>query len=629
MPYSLISNYRTNNPLQLFSPSDFAALPLLEQLVATGINSLKIEGRLKPAEYVAEVTRIYRKTLDTISQKIIDSQLRNQPTRNQKNNFIDATISSDMTRLELIFSRGLSTGWLGEVDLRELVSGNIMSHRGVEIGKVIEVRRDAAVVRLSGKIQRGDGVMFENKEQPENSQGGRVYEIIRNGMSVQNCDENVKVLLTFANDSIDSQYVKSGQSARKTNDPEVEREIRKSLESKHTQRRVPIDITLTAIAGQPLKLSATTPLGATCEIICNDNLQIAVKHPITTETLQTQFDRLGDTIFSLGNLNAKIEGNPMIPLSVIGKLRREMIETLEKFKPQSKTKIEFRDNYENIKRKIDKSFAEIFVTKNKNGDEKNIDDNKSDSPTIHFLLREIEILEDTKLLKRIIASGCRSFYVELRKIDEYELASRILRCEGVSFVAVAPRIILPRENWFAEKFTALKPDAVLVRNCEELLFFTERNIPAIADFSFNVINELSFQKLLEWKAERITTGFDLNEERLKNFCEKIPKSKVELIIFGRVPLFTMKHCLWRTSVIPRGDSCNQICRRQPLKLKDRRGAIHSARSDMLCRNIIENAAEYAINPIKNVQHYRIEWDSRLGNPVEIIERIREYFREYL
>ncbi|MDR2762146.1 MAG: U32 family peptidase, partial [Planctomycetaceae bacterium] len=418
IPYSLIENNRTRNPSQLLSPSDFAALPLFEQLVSTGINSLKIEGRLKPAEYVAEVTRIYRKTLDKIAKKITDSQSFNQTKPNPKNNFVNDTISSDMTRLELIFSRGLSTGWLGEVEPQELVSGNIMSHRGVEIGNVIEVRRDAAVVRLSGKIQRGDGVMFENEEQPEHSQGGRVYEIMRNGKSVQSCDENVKVLLTFANDSIDSQYVKSGQSTRKTNDPELEREIRKSLESKRTRRRVPIDITITAITGQPLKLSAATPIGATCEIICNDNLEAAVKHPITLETLQIQFDRLGDTIFSLGNLNATIEGNPMIPLSVIGKLRREMIEKLESFKSQSKTKIELRENYETIKLKTNKSFATFFVTKNQT--ENNSDNNKSDSPTIHFLLREIAVLEDTELLKRIIASGCNSFYAELRNIDEYE-----------------------------------------------------------------------------------------------------------------------------------------------------------------------------------------------------------------
>ncbi|MDR1480793.1 MAG: U32 family peptidase [Planctomycetaceae bacterium] len=600
IPYSLIGNNCTNNPAQILSPCDLAALPILEQLTAAGVNSLKIEGRLKPAKYVAETTRIYRETLDYIEQKI-------------ENN----TIHEDLVRLEMIFSRGFTTGWLDKVEPRLLVLGNVMSHRGVEIGKVIEMRRDAVVVRLSSKVQRGDGILFENNEQPNNSQGGRVYEIMRNGESVQKCTENVKVLLTFANNSIDPQYVTAGQSVRKTNDPELEREIRKSLESKNTSRRVPINIEITAVAGKPIKISAESLTGAMCEIVGKDNLEVAVKHPITLEMLSTQFSRLGDTIFSLGKIKAEIQGNPMIPLSLLGKLRHELIDKLENYSPQSKNKIEFHDNLETIKRNIHNSFSQIYVTKNKEKIGEKI------PTTIHLLLREIGIFEDEELLKRIIALGCKSFYGEFGSIAEYRFASQVVRGNGASFVAVLPRVILPLEDWKADKFLELKPDAVLARNCGELLFFNECNIPVIADFSFNVINELSFQKLLEWGVERVTPGFDLSEEQTVSFCESVPKSAVELIVFGRVPLFTINHCLWRANIIPQGKPCGQICKQVPLKIEDRRGAIHSVRPDILCKNIIENAAEYSIKPINGIEHIRIEWDSRLGNLLRTIEKFSQ------
>jgi putative protease len=58
----------------ILSPHDLAALPLLAKLIATGIHAFKIEGRLKPPEYVAEVTQIYREALDHLAP-ISDGQV--------------------------------------------------------------------------------------------------------------------------------------------------------------------------------------------------------------------------------------------------------------------------------------------------------------------------------------------------------------------------------------------------------------------------------------------------------------------------------------------------------------------------------------------------------------------------
>jgi len=53
----------------ILSPHDFAALPLLPKLMATGVHAFKIEGRLKPPEYVAEVTKIYREAIDHFADR--------------------------------------------------------------------------------------------------------------------------------------------------------------------------------------------------------------------------------------------------------------------------------------------------------------------------------------------------------------------------------------------------------------------------------------------------------------------------------------------------------------------------------------------------------------------------------
>jgi putative protease len=53
-----------NQGKPILSPHDLAALPVLSKLIASGVHAFKIEGRLKPPEYVAEVTRIYREAID-------------------------------------------------------------------------------------------------------------------------------------------------------------------------------------------------------------------------------------------------------------------------------------------------------------------------------------------------------------------------------------------------------------------------------------------------------------------------------------------------------------------------------------------------------------------------------------
>ena len=67
MPYDLICDGKPvplGDRKYLLSPQDLAGLEVLPDLVRAGVASLKIEGRLKTPEYVANITRIYRKALD-------------------------------------------------------------------------------------------------------------------------------------------------------------------------------------------------------------------------------------------------------------------------------------------------------------------------------------------------------------------------------------------------------------------------------------------------------------------------------------------------------------------------------------------------------------------------------------
>src|SRR5207237_10143749 len=105
MPYDLIADGRQvelGDRKYLLSPQDLAGLELLPDLARAGVASLKIEGRLKSPEYVANITRVYRKALDDLSQPSIThraSRITDTASR------INSQVPSDTRyHLEMAFS---------------------------------------------------------------------------------------------------------------------------------------------------------------------------------------------------------------------------------------------------------------------------------------------------------------------------------------------------------------------------------------------------------------------------------------------------------------------------------------------------------------------------------------------
>ena len=235
---------------------------------------------------------------------------------------------------------------------------------------------------------------------------------------------------------------------------------------------------------------------------------------------------------------------------------------------------------------------------------------------LHILFRESAHFEE-KSLSEWLKIGCRSFYAELCCMEDYKRAAMAIRNISAEFVAVLPRILKPGESKFLPKIADLQPDAVLARNLEELAFFRDRHVPVIVDFSLNVINDLAFYQMLDWGAERITFGLDLDEKQMSNLLQHVPPERVEQIVLGRVPLFTMEHCLWQTQFLRAGEPCHKLCRKQPLQIEDRYGALHTVRPDIFCRNIVERSEPMEAPSL--VSHRRIEWDDRMGNLTQIIK----------
>ena len=308
------------------SPHDLAAYDRLPQLIAAGVSALKIEGRMKPAEYVACVTRHYRTAIDAACGVAVPAASSEPMQARRPHHQLGA---EEVAEMELAFSRGFCHGWLDGPDHQALVSGLSSAKRGTRLGTVKAIRGERVVVQLAGPIRRGDGVVLEGDRSQAAEQGGRVYEVFQNRRSVEHCAAGQVVELAFRYGSLDPAKIRPGQTVWKPDDPQAAQRLRKTYAVGCRQRCVPLDLAIDAAVGTPLRIAASAATGAACRLESPEPLAAAAKHPLSLEMLREQFGRLGKTPYALRRLEAHIDGQPMIPLSVLGKLRHEMVRLLE------------------------------------------------------------------------------------------------------------------------------------------------------------------------------------------------------------------------------------------------------------------------------------------------------------
>src|SRR5207247_1174621 len=144
MPYELISDGKSvplGDRRYLLSPQDLAGLEVLPDLIRAGVASLKIEGRLKSPEYVANITRVYRQALDDLPSA--GNSLRKSEIVNRK------------YEMEMAFSRGLYTGWFRGIDNQHLVHARFGKKRGVYLGHVTRVQGEEVFVELRDRLKPG------------------------------------------------------------------------------------------------------------------------------------------------------------------------------------------------------------------------------------------------------------------------------------------------------------------------------------------------------------------------------------------------------------------------------------------------------------------------------------------
>lgn len=562
----------------LLSPQDLSGLPVLPDLLTTGVSCLKIEGRLKTPEYVANVTQVYRQVLDRLVAQAPPTGLLAQPPT-----YVPSP--DEQYRLEMAFSRGLYTGWFQGIDNQALVHGHFGKKRGVYLGQVLAVTKDGITIQPHAPIKPGDGVVIDQGRPDHPEAGGRVYAVRVQGDAT---------VLVFGRHDLNLKRVDVGDHLWKTNDPELDKTVRQSYSGDTPRFQQAIQIALHGTVGQPLVAIACDPQGHRVQMRSTMPLVAAHSRPLTTDRLQRQLGRLGNTPFFLKSLDNHLQGEVMVPVSELNRMRRALVAQLEAqrrhphrwhLQPQG-------------------ALAALLPT--------------PIAPAADSLPQLIALVRTQAQLQAAIAAGVNTCYCEFENPAAYRDAVAWFR--GIqtrpeqSLWVAPPRITKPREQYILEQVARSQADGYLVRNYDHLHYFADQR--CIGDFSLNVANPLTADYFItHYSLERLTASYDLNVEQLTHLLQATPAPWFEITLHQHMPLFHMEHCVFCAFLSEGHDfrTCGRPCETHQVTLRDRKGTDHILQADAGCRNTLFNGvaqtgADYAQRLVKaGVRYFRIEF----------------------
>ena len=293
--YELLQENQLVSSGHLLSTKDICTLPLLPELLKTGVASLKVEGRMKSPEYVAGVTGIYRKYLDMYYSGApydVDPH--------------------DILILQQLFNRGaFSEGYLKTHSGMAMMCPTHPKHWGVAAGKVLSYdrKKQTAVLRFDKAMVPGDGIEIRTDEEDgvgtylnkPSAAGQRAFVSIRG-------------------------EVRENQAVYQTYDKRLMDELK--LRYELVSRKVPMDAAVSIHAGKPAELTVTA-LGESVTVQ-GEVPTAAQSQPLTVDNVSAQISKLGNTIYKCEKICVDLDDGLYLNKSALNSLKNMAAEALQK-----------------------------------------------------------------------------------------------------------------------------------------------------------------------------------------------------------------------------------------------------------------------------------------------------------
>ncbi len=477
----------------LLSPKDLNISESIGHLIESGIDSFKIEGRLKHPEYVAGVVRIYRKLIERYFE-----------------NPAGFKVSYDEQQtLRQLFNRGFTEGYFFGNPGGNLMSRIQPHNQGTYLGNVVKYDRERkfAYIHIEQPLRIGDGIGTQGR-----GTGTTVRSMYIDNQSVESTPACATVKIPM------EKIVYSNETVFKTYDFR----LMESFRIKDASRKIPLNMSFTAKQGKPVTLSITDGVNQVTQK--GDVPEKAKGSPISEDSINQHLKKLGNTFFEPENIVIDLDNDIFIPISQLNTLRRTAVKKLE----------------DELTRKWKRKCIKPDIT---------FDSRDIQTKTKPLLSVNTCSLESFKAAvdggADVVYFGGENFTDSPLTPEDYQSAIEYGKQKGVKVYLNAPRIDKKlgesdQLNKLYELYLDQNPDGFLVANpgaLHRLHNSTDKSL--VIDYPLNVFNRLAMAHYSE-QCQRVTLSPELTLDEIKQMASKGP---VECLVHGFFPLMVLEHDL--------------------------------------------------------------------------------------
>lgn len=545
----------------LLSPKDLKMIDHLPDLIAAGIGSLKVEGRMKRPEYVATVIRNYREMIDNY----------------YANPMIFKVPQTAHKELEQIFNRDFTTGYFYGHQYKDLMSYKRPNNRGLLLGRITEVFPKSIKIKLAEPLSLGDG--YEVWVTKGGRLGGEIKEITYQGKKIAAAQAGQEVEI-----KIGPGRPRVGDRVFKTNDALLMQRAKESFTSPKIAHKIPLQLKVKVEIGQVMEVEARDEEGYQTHCQGDFVVEKALKHPVDKDTLWKQLGRLGNTPFELTKLEGVIGEEAMVPVSELNQLRRKIVDNL------------LLDRQKELKKKVP---PKNLYLENMNSVLERIPP-QMPNPVKPMLT---VLVGGPKALKEAVDHGADQVYLNWEGLKNREnfsftnLKESINFChdKGVKAILRLPTFVaeekIDKLKDLMNRISSINLDGYLIGNLGLMKLAEDYGLNNImADYTLNIFNDVSIFTLLENQITQGTLSPELTLEQINKF-KYLGNLPLEVMVHGNFPLMVSEYCAVgsikgsRTSK----EHCGNACLGGEFGLKDRMNFVFPLAMDEDCRMLLYNA----------------------------------------
>ena len=518
LPYKLLENNSVIDSGYLLSTRDICGLDFIPDMINAGVTCLKIEGRMKKPEYVATVTRIYRKYIDLAESSepyVVDD--------------------ADRKILMQAFNRGsFSCGHLSNEPNKKLVFKDKSDNMGLFLGKVEKYNSNKGyiTVKLNEPIEVGDTVALERESGTYN-----VSEVMVSNKNIKGAKVGQTVTIGRMKGNI-----KLGDKIFKMSSKSQNSIANDSL--RFENRKVALNCEVTVKENQPFEINITSAndldiyknLNITSTL---DVLPVEAKNrPISKDDIIVQINKTNSTPFCFANIKVNLDDNLFLPkVSSLNELRRTALENVENFAISNIQRISDGINYNAC-----------------NENSKNANNSNSDENKISVLLNILNEKYDYSSLEGIdIVYIPLKYFVNKKysniletlskKFELYIYLPTIIKANYRNLLSLNIENAIKSYNIKGFVLSNIS-NLLLLDNVLENCSLNKNNFNFIANYTFNIFNNHSVKELKELGFNRFTISPELNKETILDLTSSNTEVLAsELIVYGKTPLMNMNYCL--------------------------------------------------------------------------------------